>query len=805
MESLFLNPSLVLLGLPLLALPIVIHLINLMRHRRIEWAAMEFLLAAYKKSKTWVILKQLLLLLMRIAAVAAILMIVAQPIMQGGLDFLGGEVTHHIVLLDDSYSMADVHGTETAYDIAKRGVMQIANKAASSRGAQEFTVLRFSEAVKEYPQLETNSQRVSADFETTLEPILGRHEASQTAAGPEAALDALDKVLDEGRDESRIVYIVSDFRQNEWESLDALSDKISRLQEQGVEVKLIRAVDKENDNLTITSLEAVPGVRAARVPFELEVTVKNNSKNVKRNLAITITEDGKDRPGVTIAELQPGAEESRRFTVFLETAGPHWVEAKLPDDEVATDNSRYWSIDLPLEVPVLICDEDPEQRNSFYLDAVLNPQIDEVQTGIATQIEHPRYLSDHDLSQFQAIYLTGFSRLEEAAVTALEEYVRNGGGLAIFLADETQPRWLNDNLFKDGEGLCPVPIASNVDLLFDQDNRAPDMIPNTEHPVFRVFALSSDAFLKDVTIGKYWALGQDFKPKDDLILCSLRNNAPLVVENRTFGSGRVMVYLTSIANKPVDPLAEDDGLDSVEVKSNWPGNPSFVISMLELQSYLSKQRESSFEIGAPFEIKDMPVEEFGAEVEFERVGRDPMSIKVQATEAGAQSDASENADEAPVSATPVSAPAQADGANAEPNQGPSNQGSGESTSGDETASTGDDVKTRTALLEETELAGVYEARLQKLGSPTPDVQIRSYNVDPIEGQLAISPPENLAAGLNLEGVQILNINDLEGASGGAQQSNISQYLLYGLILLLIGEQILAYSASYHTPVAGGKR
>ena len=39
----FLFPTLLTLGLPLIAVPVIIHLINLRRHRRIRWAAMDFL------------------------------------------------------------------------------------------------------------------------------------------------------------------------------------------------------------------------------------------------------------------------------------------------------------------------------------------------------------------------------------------------------------------------------------------------------------------------------------------------------------------------------------------------------------------------------------------------------------------------------------------------------------------------------------------------------------------------------------------------------------------------------------------
>ena len=38
-------------GLPLAAAPVLIHLINLLRQRRVKWAAMEFLLASQQRSR----------------------------------------------------------------------------------------------------------------------------------------------------------------------------------------------------------------------------------------------------------------------------------------------------------------------------------------------------------------------------------------------------------------------------------------------------------------------------------------------------------------------------------------------------------------------------------------------------------------------------------------------------------------------------------------------------------------------------------------------------------------------------------
>ena len=77
-------------GLPLVAAPVLIHLINLLRHRRVPWAAMELLLASQKKYKTRILLKQLLLLALRTAAVAGIVLALAQPRWRSALGSLFG-------------------------------------------------------------------------------------------------------------------------------------------------------------------------------------------------------------------------------------------------------------------------------------------------------------------------------------------------------------------------------------------------------------------------------------------------------------------------------------------------------------------------------------------------------------------------------------------------------------------------------------------------------------------------------------------------------------------------------------------
>src|SRR5690349_15965311 len=98
----YLQP-LLLLALPLVTLPILIHLINQRRYQSIRWAAMIFLLAANRMSRGYAKLRQWLILLFRVAVIATLILAVSRPLASGWLGrAAGGRPDTTIILLDRS-------------------------------------------------------------------------------------------------------------------------------------------------------------------------------------------------------------------------------------------------------------------------------------------------------------------------------------------------------------------------------------------------------------------------------------------------------------------------------------------------------------------------------------------------------------------------------------------------------------------------------------------------------------------------------------------------------------------------------
>ena len=264
-------------GMWFVAAPVLIHLINMLRHQRVEWAAMEFLLVSQKKHRTWVIFKQLLLLLLRMAAIALVVLALAQPLLPDRWgSFLGAQPTHHIVLLDDSYLDVREPGLPDGLRSGQERDPRLGESVARPREPQTFTLLRLSRCGGRYGGTRPDFQKEPVDCR--LCPASGHApwmsiEVSQTAAEPLPAFEAIQQLLGENAGERRIVYLFSDFRTRQWDKPDDLKKRLAQLDENHAEIRLIDCVEEPGrPNLAIASLEPEEDIRAAGVQWRMQVT-----------------------------------------------------------------------------------------------------------------------------------------------------------------------------------------------------------------------------------------------------------------------------------------------------------------------------------------------------------------------------------------------------------------------------------------------------------------------------------------------------------------------------------------------------
>jgi len=757
-------------GFLLVLIPLLIHLINMMRHRRVKWAAMEFLLQAYKKHRKWIWLKQLILLLMRMAAFALIVAMLAQWVTRGEwLSIFGGKPTHHYVLLDDSYSMSDRFGGASAYETGLAAIQRIGAQAAAQDTAQKFTLIRYSRAARasanggedtDFNQIaDFNAEVVSPDFDVTLEERRNTFNVTELSVGPQAALAALAQLVKQSGEENRIVYMVSDFRTGQWENPAETRETLRQVEQSPAEIHLVACSRSTRQNLGIIDVRPANETQAAGVPLFVNVTVKNYGTELARNVQLkvrtrffdpemqqTVAPEAlrvvpEELPTVLIEEIEAGQTVTRRVQAYFPESGRHVIEATLPDDPVAADNSRWCVVDFPEDEPVLIVDGSTEQRHAYFLESVFLPG-GRANTGIRPEINTAAFLRDTTpevLAGYRAVYLLDVPRLDDRAIDNLEAYVEGGGGLCFFVGPNVNFSFYTNRLHRGGEGLFPLPLGGDDFLPAEAMENTPD-VEVTDHPVFSVFLGERNPFVRLITVDQYLRPPQDWRrdPNSTVrIAAFLRNKMPLAVEHK-FGEGRVMAMLTTVAPD----------------WNNWGNDPSFVVVALKLQSYLASAQRTveSRPVGAPISVQ-MEADKYRQDLQFIIPGETAESRLVIDRVAA----------KSPTNSLVMAAAI------------------GRASFADEG---------------ETDRGGIYEAWPVTTAGEA-DVRRFALNVEPTEGDLAMIDSKSLIENLDPVKAEFRYADEFSYDLAGLAGNNRSLLLMCVLIVLLLAEQIMGYSASYH--------
>ncbi len=742
----FLNPAYFWPALALVALPILIHLINRLRYRRVRFAAMEFLLESQQQNRRRVLLEHLLLLLLRILIVLLIGLLIARLILDPSqLSFLRGAKSHHVVLLDDSGSMQDRVGEGTAFDEAKSVIQRLVTEGARRPGTQTLTVLRMSDPETTFANLGERDidEALVQEVASKLEALTPTQRQVDLLAGLEAARQRLA----DDRAAARFLHVVSDVRHRDWIGQAAIGPQLAALNQADVAINLVRTVDTPHENLGITRLTGALQAAAAGVPLELVVGVANFGTREATDVRVLVAADGQRLPlNLILDVIPPGEEVERRFEVEFENAGRHRLEVSLESDSLEIDNVRHLAIDVPQENAVLIVDGAPGSDQALYLVDAL--AADRSVTGYAPLIVNVEGLRRTDLGPFQSLYLLNVAELPPDALVAIEQFVDAGGGLVWFLGDQVRPAFYNDRLYRDGAGLFPARLSlAPQDLVHRPTaDTGPDLIVE-DHPIFSILGGQENPFIESVLINRLIPVDPDWRSRGGLdeaslrVIARLRSRDPLILEHR-FGAGTVITCLTSAG-----PLATSQG----QTWNNWasgPGAPSFAVLMLELQKYIAREDRipQSRIVGEPI-IEQIDRQVFREELELELPDERVISIKAAPPE--------------------------------------------DMTAGDADASLWE------LAFRDTDLSGMYRIRrFDQSGQPTE--RWIAYNPPTEESELAVAEDSQLwrMAGDDTR-LTIQPAGVLDWIRSESPGQDVRWLLLAALLLLLAGEQALACRLGYH--------
>lgn len=357
----FLQPW-ILFALPLMALPLVIHLIHRNRHRSIRWAATMFLAKANRMNKGMARLRYLLIMAARMAAVAAILFAVSRPLVSGKMGMLGlGKPDATLVLLDRSPSMEaqDLQSGQSKRSTALHKLSDLLQQKGygsqlvliDSAGGQA-QVLESPESLRDLPM--TRASDVSADIPGLLEKALAYLKANES-----------------GRAD---VWVCSDLSQHDW---DAESGRWEVIRKQfadmeGVHHYLLSYPDPPSGNLSIraSNVKRRQTKDGAELILDMQVSVQreaNGTNPAPKKVPVQIALNQVN--SVVEMELIEGSGRLSGYRIALDrTHRSGWGSVSLPGDSNVMDNTWYFVFSEPPQRRAVIVTDNKEMGESFRLN-----------------------------------------------------------------------------------------------------------------------------------------------------------------------------------------------------------------------------------------------------------------------------------------------------------------------------------------------------------------------------------------------------------------------------------------------------
>ena len=521
MSVFFLYPAL-LFGLFAASLPILIHLLNRRKLKRIQFPAVRFILLSQKRISRSYRLRHWILLALRTLAVVFLALLLANPIFQIGAGlFAGSGPVSLVVLLDNSLSMTwsgDGNGFRQAKDAAR---LLISGLNDGDRAALIPTNIDGKEPF-----------RLKAQKDVLLKELDGIEIADGTANLPAALSKAYELLVEPaGQKEIRLI---TDMGLTGWDQFSVAGLKQV---DPSIAFKLIHIGRKQQPlNGTIKTIRLTSQGVGVNLPTQIEATVANFGDSEIKDVLVQLSIDGQNREQ-KLATVPAGGETSVNFQTRVNQAGAHVGQVTLKKDGLAGNPTTHFALHAQDKLKILVVDGDPQtslvQSETFFLSRALNPAGDS--SLFLPTVILPDALNSATLDGYQVVMLCNVAALSDAFVTKLQNFLRQGGGVLIFGGDKFQPesysqRWpqaLPGELREKKLG----PEASGEKIgKFDLD-----------HPVLQ--NLSEDTLQESLKSARVWGYTRT-AGSGKAALISLTNGDPLLLEQK-IGSGKLMLFTTS--------------------------------------------------------------------------------------------------------------------------------------------------------------------------------------------------------------------------------------------------------------------
>lgn len=442
----FVNPVF-LFGLFAIAVPVIIHLFNFRRFRKVYFTNVRFLQQLKQETQKRSKLRHLIILALRILAVAALVFAFSQPYIPYKLGQAPIAARNTVsVFVDNSFSMEAVGDNGTLLDEARLKAREIVSAYKASDNFQLLT-----------NDFEGRHQRLLTkdEFLTLLEEV----KPSPASRKLPEILSRQSDLLSTSPSSHRTAFILSDFQESAYAYPFSAKDT-------AMQVFLVPSKAGSTGNVYIDSVWFDLPMQQVGQTAVLNTRIWNKSGSDLEKIPVKLEINGSQR-AVASVDLKAGASTELKLPFTNNKAGIQQGVVQVTDYPVVYDDQFYFSYEVTRALKVL-CINGKDQNK--YISSLFSQDSSIVLTNLPEKsLDYSKFPS------YNLIILNELPSMASGLSQELKRFVEEGGSVAVL--PSSNPDLTSYNSFLSSLN-CPV-----YQSLDTTDNTVDHL--NLESPIFR--------------------------------------------------------------------------------------------------------------------------------------------------------------------------------------------------------------------------------------------------------------------------------------------------------------------------------
>lgn len=499
----FIYPSF-LFALLALVIPIIIHLFQLRRYKKVVFSDIRFLKQITEQNQKQGNIKEWIILAARCLALACLVFAFAKPF----IPFNQKEIVRNnkaiSIYVDNSLSMSQLGKDGQLLEIAKNKAKDIASFYSDNDLFQILT-----------NDFEGKHQRLldKKDFLLYLDEV----QLSNQTKLFEKILSRQKQAFEEVPSATKIVYLITDLQQNQFNSLNQVDSNL--------QVNLVQIKPNLANNLSIDSAWIEQPLILPNTNTNLFIKVSNFGDLDISDVPLTFKIDGIQK-GISNITCKANSNQIVQLQFTLNDASYHQSELSLLDNPVVFDDKLYLTLKAFGNQTVIAINANESIKQVYGIDE--NYQLENFTINA---IDYSAF------NKASCIILNELPEFSSGLQTEIQKYISNGGVLYVI------PNANNETLAKTNEFLKQL-NAPQLAPMVTQNLKVSRI--NTFDEVFK------NVFSKIPDMANWPALSKNYNMQINSaikgnMVAALNNDAPFIFKSK-FVNGTVYLSSTPLQN-----------------------------------------------------------------------------------------------------------------------------------------------------------------------------------------------------------------------------------------------------------------